>query len=180
MDRRQLFASISFCLFGAGCVENAPAVGPQTERRSPTNRSQNVSAELVELRFDKPHKDDTPTPPTDEDGNYRQTVTANFDCADRSVLLDGWIHSNTCRTIIIKSASYDEERHRATVVLYPKWDNPKPPESVDCGGAKYNYRIRLKVDHSLPQEVRVLYEWPDGKSPNGENPLQFTLSNDEC
>ncbi|WP_458210244.1 hypothetical protein [Haladaptatus sp. NG-SE-30] len=127
------------------------------------------------MRYDKPQQDDGSTPPRGDDGNYRQTVTATFDCAEKTVLVEGWLFTNSCRRVTIKSYSYDEGNDRLRLVLYPKWDDPKPPEKVDCAGAKYHYRIRVTARNTLPGEIRVVYEWPDGAQPT-----RFPVPNDEC
>lgn len=132
-----------------------------------------VSAEIVDIRYDKPHTEDGPNPPRGDDGNYRQTVTATSNCGSNTAMLEGWLFTSSCRTVTIKSLSYDDGNDQVTLVLYPVWDNPAPPEDVDCAGAKYHYRIQLTAQSTRLGEIRVVYQWPDKK-----NPSRFAIPSD--
>lgn len=176
MDRRQVLLSLPIGLLASGCVETASHLGEQNETDMPTeSQSQPFTAEIIEVRFDKPQQDEGPTPPRGDDGNYRQTVTATFHCAEKTAHLEGWMFTSSCRKVTIKSRSYDEAEDRATLVLFPEWDDPKSPEKVDCAGAKYHYKIRVTARNTLPGEIRIVYEWPDGAEPT-----RFTVPNDQC
>lgn len=176
MDRRQVLVSLPVGLLVSGCVEATSGIRKQNGTDTPTQRqSQPFMAEIIEVRYAKQPQTDGATPPRGDDGNYRQTVTATFDCAEKTILVDGWLFTSSCRRVTIKSRSYDEADDRLTLVLFPKWDDPKPPEKVDCAGAKYHYRIQVTAQNTLPGEIRVVYEWPDG-----EQPTRFTVPNDEC
>ncbi len=176
MNRRQLLLSIPISLLATGCVKTNSSIGHQNSTvTSSQSQSQMLSAKIIKVRYDKPQQNDGPTPPRDDNGDYRETATATFDCTNKTALLTGWLFTSSCRTVHIKSLSYNEEKDRAVLVLYPKWDNPKSPKQVNCAGAKYNYQIRLKTKNSLPGEIHVVY-----KRPKGKDSTQFTISNDDC
>ena len=175
MNRRTVLLSLPSGLL-AGCVSDSPSTGQQNgPDTSAHTQSEAFSAKIVDVRYDKPHESESPTPPRGDDGNYQQTVSATFDCTTDGAMLEGWLFTSSCRTVSIDSLSYDEDTDRVTLVLYPKWDDPEPPEEVDCAGAKYYYRIRLEAKETLPAEIRTVYQ-----SPDKQNTLEITMANNDC
>lgn len=170
MHRRQLLGSLPLALL-TGCVSNTRSPGEHGDTRvTEQTRAGTFTAEIVDVRYHKQRTDDHPTPPKGNDGNYQETVTASTDCGANTATLAGWLFTSSCRTATIKSVSYDGDTDHLTLVLYPAWDNQKPPAAIDCAGAKYYYQIRLEAERALPGAISVRYQWPGGRGP-----LRFTL-----
>lgn len=180
LSRREVLGTGSLLATAlAGCIGAASSLGQQnTTPTQSRNQSLSLSAEIIEVRskYDEP-RGERPTPPGGDKGNPRQAVTATFDCDNKTALLDGWLFTSSCRTIVVRSLSYNGSHDRATLVLFPKWNSSRPPEEVDCLGAKYNYQIRLTAQNTLPGKVRVVYEWPEGTA---KEPAQFAITSDDC
>lgn len=174
MNRRTLLRSLPICLL-AGCVSStSSAIRDDKTPTAVRTHSETFSAEIIDTSIDKPYTDEKPTPPKGDNGRYKQTATATFHCDSNTATIEGWLHTSSCRTIAIESLSFDEETNRVTLTLYPEWDVTDPPEEVACAGAKYHYRIRLKLRDLFPAEVHVKYRWPDEKK---KKPFETTILN---
>lgn len=164
MNRRQVLASIPVGMLAPGCLEALPSLGPTS---TPTAVTQKRTEQFtVTVGNVQPHHStDTARPP----------VSGTFDCTAKTVSLDGWLSTSSCRTVAIQSVGYDGSANRLTIVLFDKWDASSDPEEITCTGVTYTYKIRVEARDALQAELRIIHRthWD-------EPPRRFTVTNDDC
>lgn len=143
MNRRQFLGLVGVSTLGAsgGCLAGqTDGAGASTSARSDAG----LTAEITGL---------------DEAGTTaNEEVNGTFDCEAGTGVVTGNLSTSSCRKVVVRSVSVDEDTDEGRIVLYPEWDNPGSPENTDCAGMTYEYEIQLSTRDSLPGEIIVVYE----------------------
>ena len=147
MHRRALLATLGFA--GTGCLSAVDPTGTASPTATSRVDSDGLTASVTTVTYDGTA------------GENEERVSLSVDCDARSATLDGWLSTDSCRTVAIRSLRYDTADGRAELVLFPRWAESAPPETVDCAGASYRYRVELQAQDRLPTELSVVYERAD-------------------
>ncbi len=165
MNRRALLSSFGAISVAsvAGCLStlNSPTAGSPTATKQ--KETDGLSATVTSVSYDGTA------------GENEESVSQSGDCTAQSATLSGWFSTSSCRTVAIRALQYNSTERYAELVLYPRWTNSDPPESVDCAGASYQYQVELTAQNHLPTDIKIVYQRPDERAAT-----EFTVQIIEC
>jgi hypothetical protein len=147
----------------AGCLSTVEPAGTASPSAASRRERDGLSATVTTVTYDGTA------------GETEERVSLSVDCDARSATLGGWFSTSSCRTVAIRSLRYDDAERRAELVLYPRWTESDSPDTVDCAGASYRYRIELEAREHLPTAADVVYE-----RAGGGPPTRFTARDSGC